>query len=182
MNGPVARAKGAYGALALGAAFGLGAVLALGAVLVLGAARPARAGPPTAQERAAIERLRQLDVAATLSGRADDLAKLWDADAVRLGPAGPAEVGRDVITGHDRAWEKTNTTRTLAYRADLQDVQVSGDSAIEWGTFEVTVQPTQGAAPLTIHGKLLRALKRQSDGEWKFARVMGLADARPRSP
>ena len=43
------------------------------------------------QERAAIERLHQQDIEATLSDKADVLAQLWDRDAVRLSPSGPAE-------------------------------------------------------------------------------------------
>jgi hypothetical protein len=46
------------------------------------------------QDRAAIERLHQQDVQATLSGKADDFATLWDKDAVRLLPGSPAEIGR----------------------------------------------------------------------------------------
>jgi hypothetical protein len=37
--------------------------------------------------QARIERLHQQDVAATLSGKADDLAALWDNDAVRIQPS-----------------------------------------------------------------------------------------------
>ncbi len=38
------------------------------------------------QDRAGIERLHQQDAAATLSDKADELAKLWDNDAVRIQP------------------------------------------------------------------------------------------------
>ena len=48
-------------------------------------------------DRQAIERLHQLDVEATFTNSADELAKLWDNDAVRLQAGGPAEVGKTKI-------------------------------------------------------------------------------------
>src|SRR5579863_5639451 len=44
------------------------------------------------KDRAAIETLHRLDVQTTLTDKADELAKLWDADAVRIQPGSPAEV------------------------------------------------------------------------------------------
>ena len=49
------------------------------------------------QDKAAIERLHQQDVAATFSDKADELANLRDSDAVRLQPGRPAEVGRRLL-------------------------------------------------------------------------------------
>jgi hypothetical protein len=46
------------------------------------------------RDRVAIERLHQQDVQATLSGKADDFATLWDKDAVRLLPGSPPEMAR----------------------------------------------------------------------------------------
>lgn len=53
------------------------------------------------QDRVAIERLHQQDVEATLSGKADDFAMLWDKDAVRIQPGSPAEIGKAVIYATD---------------------------------------------------------------------------------
>ena len=50
--------------------------------------------------------------------------------------------------------------------------------AFEWDTFEVTYKESEQAKPVTIHGKALRVLKRQPDGSWKFARVMGVTDSK----
>src|SRR5215475_9749690 len=41
------------------------------------------------QDRAGIERLHQQDMAATFSDKADELANLWDSDAVRIQPGRP---------------------------------------------------------------------------------------------
>jgi ketosteroid isomerase-like protein len=130
------------------------------------------------RERAAIERLHQQDVEATLSDKADLLAQLWDRDAVRLSSSGPAEVGQATIYADDKRWEATNTGRTLSYHPDVKDVQIVGDWAFEWGYFDVSFKESANAVPGSLHGKQLRILKRQADGSWKFARVMSLIDSR----
>jgi adenylate cyclase len=48
--------------------------------------------------------------------------------------------------------------------------------AFEWGTFEVTFRESEHGSEKMLHGKILRILKKQSDGSWKFARVMALID------
>ena len=48
-------------------------------------------------DRAAIEKLKQQDVVATVARDAVAMADLWTDDAVRLGPDTPAEVGRQAI-------------------------------------------------------------------------------------
>jgi hypothetical protein len=57
------------------------------------------------QDIAGIERLHQQDAAATMSDKADELANLWDSDAVRIQPGRPTEVGKDVIYANDKRWE-----------------------------------------------------------------------------
>ena len=47
-----------------------------------------------------------------------------------------------------------------------------GDWAFEWGYLDGTFQASGYAKPQVIRAKLLRVLKRQSNGSWKFARVM----------
>ena len=56
----------------------------------------------SAQDRAAMERLHQRIVEATLSGKADELAKLWDDDGVRLIIGCLAEVGEAVIDADNK--------------------------------------------------------------------------------
>src|SRR5438874_12300123 len=62
-------------------------------------------GYPARDDRNAIEQLHQLDIDATLSDKADELAKLWDSDAVRIQPGRAAEVGKSVIYDNDKHWE-----------------------------------------------------------------------------
>jgi len=50
-----------------------------------------------AQDMAGVEKLRQQDIAATLSRDPVALTDLWTDDAVRLSPGQPAEVGKQAI-------------------------------------------------------------------------------------
>ncbi len=133
----------------------------------------AATNPPAQDDMAAIERLHQQDVEATLSGKADDFAKLWSDDAVRMEPGGPAEVGKPAIyAGDKRAEQHYPGAKTLSYKPDIRDVQIVDGWAFEWGYFETSFKESAEAKPVNLRGKLLRILKRQPDGSWKFARVM----------
>src|SRR5438046_4726567 len=122
------------------------------------------------QTRIGIEQLHQLDVEATLSDKADELAKLWDSEAVRIEPGRAAEVGKPEIYANDKRWEeKPDRARTLCYKSEIKDAQIVGDWAFEWGYFSYR----DSSNPKPMRGKVLRVMKRQHDGSWKFARVIG---------
>src|SRR5436190_1805324 len=126
----------------------------------------------------AIERLHEQDVAATLTDDADQLAKVWDEEAVRLQPGSPAEVGKATIYANDKRWQANlHGGRTLSYKPKVKDLQIVNGWAFEWGTFEVRFRDSEHGSEKMLHGKILRVLKRQGDGSWKFARVMALIDA-----
>jgi ketosteroid isomerase-like protein len=120
-------------------------------------------------DRAGIDRLHQQDVEATLSDKADELAKLWDADAIRIQPGRAAEVGKATIYANDKRWEATpGRAKTLCYKPEIKDVQIACDWAFEWGYLSYK----DSSNPKPMRGKVLRAMKRQLDGSWKFARVI----------
>jgi ketosteroid isomerase-like protein len=119
--------------------------------------------------RIGIERLHQQDVEATLSDKADESAKLWDSEAVRIQPGRAAEVGKAEIYANDKRWEaKPDRPRTLCYKSEIKDIQIAGDWAFEWGY----VSYKDSSNPKPMRGKVLRVMKRQLDGSWKFARVI----------
>ena len=125
------------------------------------------------QARIGIGQLHQLDVEATLSDKADELAKLWDSEAVRIQPGRAAEVGKAVIYANDKRWEASaDRAKTLCYKSEIKDVQIVGDWAFEWGYFSYK----DSSNPKPMRGKVLRVMKRQTDGSWKFARVMGYSE------
>jgi len=120
-------------------------------------------------DRIAIERLHRQDVEATLSDKADELAKLWDSEAVRIQPGRPAEIGKVEIYANDKRWEaKPDRPRTLCYKSDIKDVRIAGEWAFEWGY----ISYKDSSNPKPMRGKVLRVMKRQPDGSWKFSRVI----------
>jgi ketosteroid isomerase-like protein len=125
------------------------------------------------QVRGPIEQLHRQDVDATLSGKADAFAKLWDNQAVRLQPGSPAEIGKAAIYADDKREEtNSNAGRTLCYQPEIKDLQIAGDWAFEWGYF--SYKESANAKP--GRGKVLRVLKRQPDGSWKFTHVMSFTE------
>ncbi len=124
-----------------------------------------------------IEKLHMDDVTATVARDADALTALWDDDAVLLQPGTPPIIGKKSF--HDfmaQALAKSPSVQVVKYVPEIRDVQVSGNVAYEWGYFDATQKSPDQKAPVTLRAKLLRVMKRQTDGSWKFTRVMWLPD------
>jgi hypothetical protein len=137
----------------------------------LAAAADNRSSESSSEEadRIGIERLHRLDVEATLSDKADELAKLWDNETVRIQPGRPAEIGKAEIYANDKRWEtKPDRPRTLCYKSEIKDVRIAGERAFEWGY----ISYKDSSNPKPMRGKVLRVMKRQPDGSRKFARVI----------
>jgi ketosteroid isomerase-like protein len=125
------------------------------------------------QQMSGIEKLHQQDVAATLSGDANKLAELWTDDAVRLEPGGPAEIGKQLIHSEDAKGRSEHPhLKILTYAPEIKDVQIVDGWAFEWGYFNSSYKESPNSEVKRLRGKLLRVLRKQSDGSWKFARVM----------
>jgi hypothetical protein len=125
-----------------------------------------------ATDRAGIEKLRKADIDATLTQDPSALTVLWSDDGVNLqGPAGPV-VGLKAL-GEFYAKFRTEHPefKVLKYSPEFKDLQIMDGWAIESvdanGTFKIAANED----PITVQQKLMRVLKRQSDGSWKFALV-----------
>ena len=66
--------------------------------------------------------------------------------------------------------------KVTAGEGKTQDVLVSGDLAVETGTYEWTMQPKKGKA-VDEHGRYLTTWQRQADGSWKIVRDVTHPDA-----
>jgi ketosteroid isomerase-like protein len=143
-------------------------------MLVAGASGALPASHPSAeQDMIGIERLHEQDKKATLSDSADQLAKLWDKDGVRFPMERLTEIGAAVIYADDKRWEMSSgRERSLCYDFEVQDIQIAGDWGFEWGYG--SYKTAKGDKVSIEYGKLLRVMKRQPDGTWRFARVMAL--------
>jgi len=125
------------------------------------------------QDMIGIQRLHEQDKEATLSDSADQLAKLWDKEAIRFPADRPAEIGAAVIYADDKQWEmNSGRERSLCYDLETQDIQIAGDWAFEWGYGSYKI--AKGDKVSVQYGKVMRVMKKRSDGTWRFARAMGL--------
>lgn len=112
------------------------AIVTVGALGANAARKPLAHDNDATEARVAIERLHRQDVEATLSGKADDFAKLWDTEVVRIQPGAPAEIGKAVIYADDKREEaKSGGGQNVCYRAQIKDLQIAGDWAFEWRHF-----------------------------------------------
>jgi uncharacterized protein (TIGR02246 family) len=117
---------------------------------------------------AGINKLHQDDIAATLNQNADQLAALWADDGVLLSQGNAPVIGKQTI----REGASHSVGKIVSYTPRIQDVSITGDSAVEWGYFDVTFQDPSQPQTGEFHGRFLRAMKKQQDGTWKFTRVM----------
>jgi len=61
--------------------------------------------------------------------------------------------------------------QVLKYAPHYKDAQMADGWAIEVGDFEATYKMSARDSPVSVQGKVMRVLKQQSDGSWKFALV-----------
>jgi ketosteroid isomerase-like protein len=125
-----------------------------------------------ATDRAGIEKLRQADMDATLTQDTSALTTLWSDDGVNLQSTTGPVVGLKALNELYAKFRSEHPEfRVLKYSPEFNDLQIVDGWAIESvdanGTFKMTAKDE----PVTVQQKLLRVLKRQSDGSWKFALV-----------
>jgi len=128
-----------------------------------------------AADLAAIKKLEQEDIEVTLSQDPKGLVDVWAEDGVRLGPGRPPTVGKQAIAAeNDKFHAQFPEFKVLKYAPVLVEVQIAGAWAIEVGNADAAYRMSGKEEPVTVNEKgVVRVLKRQSDGSWKFA-VVGL--------
>jgi ketosteroid isomerase-like protein len=125
-----------------------------------------------AADLAAIEKLHQEDVEVTLSQDPKGLIDVWSEDGVRLNPGSPPVVGKQAIEADNEKGRAANPGfKVSEYVPKVKEVLIADEWAIEVVDAEVTYKMSVGDNPVSINGKGMRLLKRQSDGSWKFALV-----------
>jgi ketosteroid isomerase-like protein len=123
---------------------------------------------------AAIEKLRQEDIEVTLSRDPKGLMDVWAEDGVRLNPGSPPVVGKQAIQAdNEKGMAQAPGLKVLSYAPEFKNLQIADGWAYEWGETDATFRVSPDVPPVTVHGKGVRVMKRQSDGSWKFAVVVG---------
>jgi len=129
-----------------------------------------------AADRAAIEKLRQQDVAATFSRDPVALTAYYTDDAVRLGPVPPAEVGKQVIFESNQRLTANKDFKVLSYVPEYKElIFLDGGWAVEWRPFTGSFITSPGGAPIHARGMVLIVYKKLPDGNWKCFRGAGFS-------
>src|SRR5215469_11833016 len=138
------------------------------------AARQLKAGPTGMNSiPAGIQKLHQQDIDATVSMDVSKLTDLWADDGVLLGQGDKPLVGKAAIQASLKQNFAANPgMKIIKYVPEITDLQVAGDVAYEWGFFEATHQLSADSKPASFRARFLRVMRLQSDGSWKFVRVM----------
>jgi uncharacterized protein (TIGR02246 family) len=126
-----------------------------------------------AADLAAIERLHNADVEATLTQDPAALTKLWSHDAVKLDVPGAPWVGIKAIQeGFEKSRADHPDFQVSRYSNDITEIQIVTGWAIEVGYIEATYKMSAKSDPVSVpRTQNMRVLRRQSDGSWKFALV-----------
>ena len=131
----------------------------------------------SAADRAAIEKLRQQDVAATFSRDPVALTAYYTDDAVRLGPVPPAEVGKQVIFESNQRLTASKDFKVLSYIPEYKElIFLEGGWAVEWRPFTGSFITSPGGAPVHARGMVLIVYKKLPDGSWNCFRGAGITN------
>ena len=123
-----------------------------------------------AQNMFEIDKLHSLDTAATLSGDQVALSTGWTDDVVILGQGEEPGVGRRaILAARERRRAAMPGLRVASYVPEIREVTIADGWAFEWGIFTASYVETTGGEEKPLRGKLLRVLKKQTDGSWKVA-------------
>jgi uncharacterized protein (TIGR02246 family) len=124
------------------------------------------------EEKAGIERLRKADIDATLTQDPGALSTLWADDGINLQTPGAPTIG---ITALRKFYEKFRSAypefRVVEYSPEFKELQLVEGWAIELIDANATLRMSAKDEPVRVQTKLVRVLKRQGDGSWKFALV-----------
>jgi hypothetical protein len=97
---------------------------------------PADSQGDRATDRAAIEKLRQQDIAATLSRDPVALTEYWTEDAIRLGAGAPPDIGKETIRTSNERQTANKNFKVLSYVPETRDLTfLDGGWAVEWRTY-----------------------------------------------
>ena len=130
---------------------------------------------------AAIERLRQQDIAATVARDPNALTEFWTDDAIRLGVGAPPEIGKETIRTSNERQTANKNLKVLSYVPETKDLTfLDGGWAVEWRSYTASYVDSPGGDAKQVRGTGLAVWKKLPDGSWKIFRWMGSIE--PRTP
>ena len=152
------------------------ALTALAAQVVQKPAGPAGSGQGRAADLAAIEKVRQQEIAATISRDPVALTDYYTDDAIRIG-GGQAEIGKPAIRASNERQTANKDFKVLSYVPETKDFTFLDDGwAVEWRTFTGSYVASPGGEAKQARGTALVVWKKLPDGSWKCFRAMGITE------
>jgi len=119
---------------------------------------------------AAIEKLHQKNIEVTLSQDQKGLIDMWTEEGVALEPGIPPVAGKQAIqTNNEKVHAQYPGFKVLSYAPAFKEIQIADGWAYEWGETDAKFAMSPESAPVSLHIKGVRVLRRQSDGSWKMA-------------
>lgn len=150
------------------------ALTALGGGVLHGPAVAADGQATRAADLAAIEKLRQQDIAATIARDPVALTDLWTEDAIRLGVGAPPEIGKQTIRSSNERQTANKSFKVLSYVPETKDFAfLDGGWAVEWRTYTASYVDSAGGDTKHARGTVLAVFKKLPDGSWKIFRSLG---------
>ena len=116
---------------------------------------------------AALDRARQIHVAAVNAGDADAWAACFEASAVQMPPDQPPNAGSDQIRNWSRGFLAAFSAEFSLAPAEIEFSEPA--YAFEHGTYEITFVPRAGGEPVRDTGKYLTIYRLKDGGGWLMA-------------
>ena len=130
--------------------------------------------PDRTADLAAIEKLRQQDIAATVARDPVALTDVWTDDAIRLGVGAPPEIGKQTIRASNERQTANKNFKVLNYVPETKDFTfLDGGWAVEWRTYTASYVDSPGGEAKRVRGTVLAVFKKLPDGSWRVFRAMG---------
>ncbi len=129
------------------------------------------------EDLAQIEKLHEMDMKASKEQDYAKLLSLCTEDCVMLPADEEPIIGIEAIKKRMEQYQTVSKNlQVKEYLQDFKEVEVMGDWAFEWGSYQGVAIAMESGEAITQSGKLMRILKRQGDGTWKVARSIWNVD------
>jgi ketosteroid isomerase-like protein len=153
------------------AAFGVAAWLGRAVVVFARNGVQADAGSAEAS-RKEIEVFNRKFLAAHLKMDNAAIVGMWAEDGVSLLPETAPMVGKPIAKFMDDVVARMPGYHMRKIEIDFQGIEASGDWPSEWAYERQIVDAPEGKPPFEGYGKMLLALHREAEGNWKVKREM----------
>jgi uncharacterized protein (TIGR02246 family) len=92
---------------------------------------------------------------------------LWIDEGLQMAPDEPPRIGKKKIrAGMQPGFDHFILSEMVI---NTEEVRILGDQAFSHGTYTFNMTPKEGGETISLSGKYLDILEKQSDGAWKMA-------------